>query len=336
MLYNIPIESLEERYSKQWNKWFPEQFDKYGIRYTNIYPNPLREEIKDGAFLDVVSTNHFKAQQLQEICYLFHHNLVKNGDIFFFHDLWFPGIEMLAYIRDGLKIDFKIYGIMHAGTWDDYDFLHRVGMTKWAYNLEKSWFVFIDGVFVATDFHKRLIYQRRSVNADKLYRTWLPIYPDDFMMNKRVEKEKIIVFPHRLDPEKRPEEFDHIKDIMRGHWFEWKFLKTKEECKNKTEYYDLLSRSKIALSFSSQETWGIAMQEAVFAGCIPVVPNRLSYKEIYPEAFRYNNLDECVDRCRSIMQNESLWYSPTRKLRMGLRKKGHEAIPKMLTIMGLI
>jgi len=132
MIYNVPIESLEERYSKQWNCWFPEEFKRLKIESKTIYPTPLSNKIQQGSFLDVITTNHFKAIQLSCICELFWMHQIMPGDVFFFHDLWFPGIEMLAYMRDALKIDFKIAGILHAGSYDEHDMLHRVGMTPWA------------------------------------------------------------------------------------------------------------------------------------------------------------------------------------------------------------
>ena len=40
-----------------------------------------------------------------------------------------------------------------------------------------------------------------------------------------------------------------------------------------------------------QETWGIAMIESVLSGCIPIVPDRLSYSELYPALFKYPDVN---------------------------------------------
>jgi glycosyltransferase involved in cell wall biosynthesis len=45
-------------------------------------------------------------------------------------------------------------------------------------------------------------------------------------------------------------------------------------------YLDLLLRSDIVVSTAAQETFGIAVVEALAAGCVPVLPARLSYPEI--------------------------------------------------------
>ncbi|MCB1844465.1 MAG: DUF3524 domain-containing protein [Halioglobus sp.] len=52
-------------------------------------------------------------------------------------------------------------------------------------------------------------------------------------------------------------------------------------------YLSLLRGAQIVLSTALHEFQGLAVMEAVTAGCVPVVPDRLAYRELYPEAFRY-------------------------------------------------
>lgn len=51
------------------------------------------------------------------------------------------------------------------------------------------------------------------------------------------------------------------------------------------EYVDLLLRSDVVLSVAKQEFFGIAMVEAMAAGCVPVLPHDVSYPEIVPPAW---------------------------------------------------
>ena len=293
-IWNIPIESLEERYSKDWNEWIPSFFESNNIEYETIWGSELTNKIEQGAFLDVIGTNYYKSFQIHEICYQIYKGNVKDGDVFFFNDLWFPGLETLAYIRNALGLKFKIAGVLHAGTWDKHDFLSAKGMTPWAEHLENSWFEFIDMIFVATGFHKKLIVRNRKVAPYKIKVTGLPIY--DIHSDTSVTKENIVVFPHRLDEEKHPELFDKLANTLKEteQYKDWQFIKTKEVCNTKKEYYDLLNRSKIAVSFADQETWGIAMQEALFAECIPFVPGKLSYQELYCELLRFTSINYLV------------------------------------------
>lgn len=47
-------------------------------------------------------------------------------------------------------------------------------------------------------------------------------------------------------------------------------------------YRDLLYQADIVVSAAQQEFFGIAVLEAMYCGCLPVLPNRLSYPELLP------------------------------------------------------
>lgn len=327
---NIPIESLEERYSAQWNEWIPGFFRDYKIPFLTIDPAPLSTTIRQGEFLDVIGTNYYKASQLAAICKLFDNGLIKDGDTFFFNDLWFPGIEMLFYIRDALEFDFKITGILHAGCYDCHDFLVRKGMNRWGWEIERSWFGEVDTIFVATEYHKKLIRSAHGVVANKVKVTGLPFYWDR-PTSVSSHKEKIVVFPHRLAPEKQPELFDQCASLLSALLPDWQFIKTKDVCNTKEEYYQLLERSRIAVSFAEQETWGIAMQEAVMAGCVPLCPDRLSYPELYPEVNLYSSTEDTflVKLLGMMRDSEHLDFLEKYKLheiRSNIRTNGKQAL----------
>ncbi len=58
----------------------------------------------------------------------------------------------------------------------------------------------------------------------------------------------------------------------------------------RSDYLAQLARADIVLSTARQEFQGLAVMEAVQRGACPVVPDRLAYPEIYPEAYRYASL----------------------------------------------
>jgi len=54
-------------------------------------------------------------------------------------------------------------------------------------------------------------------------------------------------------------------------------------------YQGLLREADIVLSTALHEFQGVSVMEAVLSGCIPVVPDRLVYPEVYPARFRYDS-----------------------------------------------
>ena len=50
------------------------------------------------------------------------------------------------------------------------------------------------------------------------------------------------------------------------------------------EYSKLLHRSDLVVSTAKHEYFGISIMEAIYCGCHPLLPNRLSYPELVPES----------------------------------------------------
>jgi glycosyltransferase involved in cell wall biosynthesis len=66
-------------------------------------------------------------------------------------------------------------------------------------------------------------------------------------------------------------------------------------------YARLLAGADVAVSTAVNEFFGLAMVEAAYAGCFPVVPDRLAYPEIYPQEMRYGSNEALVARLRSVI-----------------------------------
>lgn len=56
-------------------------------------------------------------------------------------------------------------------------------------------------------------------------------------------------------------------------------------CENKADYFKWLASSDIVISTAVQENFGISVVEAVYCGCTPLLPDRLSYPELVPEKY---------------------------------------------------
>lgn len=336
----MPIEPLEERYSNQWREWFDKYWESVHFSCNGMC---LDNKIKVGNFLDVFGTNHWKATQMAELVkHLEQKDFGDNStDWVFFHDLWSPEVLTLAYIRDGADLPFKIAGCLHAGTWDKHDFLSKKNMTFWARQMESSILKVADLIFVATNFHKNMIVREmaemtgRLTLEDKLRVTGFPIYADFSYREEPATRLPFVVFPHRLNEEKGPDLFAEL--AMRMADTSYKFFRTKNICSTKDEYYRLLGDAEFAVSFAEQETWGIAMQEALFGGCIPIVPDRLSYREMYPEDFRYGGtgmeqvamVEQILRSCMTDRKKQAEMTQKAQECSTVLAGLGQGAIPKM-------
>jgi hypothetical protein len=297
MICNVPIEPIEERYSADWNRWFKQELIDRKYSYVNISLAPRVDKIREGAFLDVIGTMHYKAIQIAKIAEYVDDGTIPRNEkvIFLVHDGWFP-IEQLAYMRDMLGCyEWKFVGIFHAGTYDRWDQTAQHGMYQWGEDLENAWFKIYDMVVVASDYHANLLMETRNIPLRKIeIIPWKVEVPKDLIGTKKIN---CIVYPHRFNVEKQPELYYKLQQSFHPEGeSDWFAIDTAERQKTKHAYYEVLAKSKIAVSFSLQETFGIAMVEAVLLGCIPLVPDRLAYQEMYPKTFRYQGEKEFKEK----------------------------------------
>lgn len=324
-IINIPIEPLEMRYTIQWNGWFKKAFNEEFSDVVTLDDIPSSGEIKSGSFLDVLDTNRYKTLQLLKIIEILNEYDDKEPLVLFFQDIWFPGLTNIAYIREGLGLkNLKICGCLHSGGYDATDFPRVCGMTPWTDHVEKGWFThIIDELYVATEFHANVV--RKYFNlTDKVLVTGFPIYRVATMRVKE-ERGNTIVFAHRITEAKHPEIFDDFASRYR----QWNWVKTMEWNFTKEQYHSILRGSRIAVSFADHENWGIAMQEAALCGVVPLVPDRLSYSEMYLDDFKYSNIREFEDLLVRYMLDFPI--DKVRKQREMIERRGMQAIPNIIT-----
>lgn len=79
--------------------------------------------------------------------------------------------------------------------------------------------------------------------------------------------------------------------------------------RNPADYRALLRRSDIVVSTADQEFFGIAVLEAMYAGCMPILPRRLSYPELIPPeahaACLYETPEELVAKLSHALQRST-------------------------------
>lgn len=134
-----------------------------------------------------------------------------------------------------------------------------------------------------------------------------------------------IVWPHRWEYDKDPEAFFSAVARLAADGLDFEvavagqaFDETREafesagaalgtrlvhigEPGSREDYASLLASCDVAVSTARNEFFGLAMIEAAYAGCFPLVPDRLAYPELYPAEFLYADAGALAARLRAMI-----------------------------------
>ena len=345
-IYIVDIEAVDTRYTKQWKDYLPKQLQRAtNVDVKVISGGETPQATTPGAFLNFGGTNVYKSKQLEQIGEMFCKGEVKDGDYFLYTDAWNPTVIQLRYMAELLGVNIRVGGLWHAGSYDPHDFLGRlIGDTPWVRYAEKSMFHVFDDNFFATDFHIDMF--MRTLFADDPYiEDWVEEahagetsikrvgWPMEYLRNsldsyKGMEKRDLILFPHRIAPEKQVDIFRDLAEQLP----EYEFVVCQERELTKNEYHNLLGEAKLVFSANLQETLGISWYEGALVDAIPMVPDRLSYTEmavpefLYPSEWtedyfayrKYRGL--LVDKIRNYMENYNDYMVSLDKQRTKLNK----------------
>ena len=318
-IHIVDIEAVDTRYTKQWKEYLPKQLKRATNEEVNVISGgETPQATTPGAFLNFGGTNVYKSKQLEQIGEMFCAGSVKDGDYFLYTDAWNPTVIQLRYMAELLGVDVSIGGLWHAGSYDPQDFLGRlIGDKPWVRHAEMSMYECYDDNFFASEFHIDLftdtMMDNYDVDMDKAIRVGWPMeYLKDSLSNyKGMEKRDLILFPHRVAPEKQVEIFRDLAQRLP----QYEFVVCQEQQLSKNEYHNLLGESKLVFSANLQETLGISWYEGALVDSIPMVPDRLSYSEMALPEFKYpsewtetfdaylHNRDKVVAQIVNYMEN---------------------------------
>jgi len=331
--YIVDIEAVDTRYTKQWKEHLPKQLQ----RATNtdvvvISGGETPQATTPGAFLNFGGTNVYKSKQLEQIGEMFCKGQIKDGDYFLYTDAWNPTVIQLRYMAELLGVDIRIGGLWHAGSYDPHDFLGRlIGDKPWVRHAEQSMYECFDDNFYASEFHIDLFAESLDIDDDKTHRVGWPMeyLKESLVTYSGMDKRDLILFPHRIAPEKQVDIFRDLAEQLP----EYEFVVCQERELTKNEYHNLLGEAKMVFSANLQETLGISWYEGALVNAIPMVPDRLSYSEmavpefLYPSEWtedyfayrKYRGL--LVDKIRNYMENYDDYLVSLDKQRTKLNKE---------------
>ena len=290
-IHIVDIEAVDTRYTKQWKEYLPKQLQRATNENVKVISGgETPQATTPGAFLNFGGTNVYKSKQLETIGEMFCNGQIKDEDYFLYTDAWNPTVIQLRYMAELLGVNIQIGGLWHAGSYDPHDFLGRlIGDKPWVRHAEMSMYECYDDNFFASDFHIDLftdtMMDNYDVDMDKAIRVGWPM---EYLKNslnsyKGMEKKDLILFPHRIAPEKQVDIFRDLKERLP----QYEFVVCQEQELTKNEYHNLLGEAKLVFSANLQETLGISWYEGALVDAIPMVPDRLSYSEMALPEFKY-------------------------------------------------
>ena len=345
--YIVDIEAVDTRYTKQWKEFLPKQLHQsINSNVVVISGGEVPQATTPGAFLNFAGTNNYKSQQMLEISRMFANGEIKNGDYFLYADAWNPTVIQLRYMAELLGVNIRIGGMWHAGSYDPQDFLGRlIGNKPWVRHAERSMYECYDDNYFATDFHIDMFeesFREIMVEHEPIRVGWPMEYlATSLEQYKGMPKKDLILFPHRIAPEKQVDIFRDLKEQLP----QYEFVVCQDQELSKNEYHNLLGRSKLVFSANLQETLGISWYEGLLVDTIPMIPDRLSYSEMADSPFKYPSIwtknftqytkfkPQLIERITHYMENYKDYKIPMDKQLYNLKKSffSGEALYKVVS-----
>ncbi len=340
-VWYVPIEPLAERYSESWYRNIPPYLSVLDAStcVEIVDGEPLSDTVGVGTFLDINSTIAYKNSQMRKIAIAFHGGRVKNGDVFFFGDIEFWGLESLRLMADLNKIKVYIFGFLHAASYTNED-AFSIAAPYQQYT-EVGWLKACDAVFVGSQYHKNAVIERRLSRVpdilrieSKIHATGNPLFMSDyFPLGRHLlknEKKHQLVITNRFDWEKRPNlslDFAYMlkkrdptlnivittsRKTLKSNkmWLEEYArqlakdgIVTIKEGLSKQEYHEVLMESKVMLTNSIEENFGYCIVEACLFDCAPLAKNAYSHPELLNSNPRllFDDEDEILDKAQALL-----------------------------------
>jgi len=118
---------------------------------------------------------------------------------------------------------------------------------------------------------------------------------------------------------RRPEVFDWAGDRFAGFIDHWGYQA------DATDYAEVLRQSDVIVSTTRHEFFGLAVMEAASAGCLPILPRRLVYPELFDEpGFFYDgSVQDLTNRLMELARakDEGTFWSADRERAMQLARQ---------------
>jgi len=226
------------------------------------------------------------------------HKYAKKNDVIIVLDPSFPGY--VVNIRTWF--DGPIITYCHATSLNEKDIFENKRQYKW--QLEKAFLSSCNVVLVATQYHKQKLRNGGLKTHIEVIGFPFPKTLSDFinssLYHKQYQRNGRILVPSRQHSQKIDlTVYNQVKSkvpIDIAYFDNW------------TDYYVALMTYGCVASFAVEETFGIAPAEALALGTPVLVPDALSYSELYNSKYKYRSVDEFVSKFHELTSTE---HKPT-------------------------
>jgi glycosyltransferase involved in cell wall biosynthesis len=168
------------------------------------------------------------------------------------------------------------------------------------------------------------------------------------------DRPPLVVWNHRWEFDKRPQDFFAALDAvdrqgapfrlaLLGENFQVvpkEFIAARERygerveqygyVESRADYFGWLRRGAIVISTAEQENFGLSVVEAIRCGCRPLLPNRLSYPELLPEAFHadclYDDRDDLARRLHALLSRPESMVERREELAAAMGRHAWESV----------
>jgi hypothetical protein len=297
------------RYSEWWLTEFPQEFRKRGFEVITLGNDFLFKHNMKKAMLNFNSNKYslkealinigkpyyeqfapvdlsieFETEQIKEYMKL----EVTDCDILFHADLSFPGLFHHVLFHQRPK---RCFCFCHATSRNYLDYFSKDMHIK--FPIEKKVAELYDTVFVGSDYH------RNKIGFKNSYVVGVPLPPYNFFREK---KEINIISVARYTEQKIDSSLEHKIEKEFGLIFRKQFSTW-------DEYYCTLSKSKILLITSKEDTFNYSVLEALENNTIVLAPNRCVFPEILSKEYLYNDFDDLKKKIKKIL-NSKTYHAP--------------------------
>jgi hypothetical protein len=284
----VPQYPAKMRYQEWWFTQFPIEFEKKGYEVVTLGKNILSSLSSEAAqkemFSPIKAAIDFELAQINEYISMD----ILDDDILFLADLSFPGFFSNVLYH---KKPHKCYAFCHATSLNNLDYFEPVRFSK--FPCETAHANLFRKIFLGSYYHMRKLSTWRNTVV-----TYLP-YPPELCKSDVIKEKKYKFCSASRPTEQKVDTF--IEKAIEGT-FNDKIVRMDHSSWD--SYYSFLSSSKILLISAKEDTFGYQIIDAIINGCVPIAPNKLSYPEILPKEYLYDDYNSLTKIISLVLTGE--------------------------------